>query len=153
MTEGGNEQERWCEREMPGVATMRTMRGGGDARGLTALLNNTTQNRKPNTETTTLYKPRQDTHTQTRAHTDACCSSKGTEALTVHTPGGEHRPLRPDADGVACEQELFETFNAMTPIAQSFGLRSTIPTHEPLCRRAICTLPVWQNAEIPGPRK
>ena len=59
----------------------------------------------------------------TRAHTDACCGSKETEAPTAHTPGGEHRPLRPDADGVACEQEPFETFNAKAPIAQSLGLK------------------------------
>jgi hypothetical protein len=55
---------------------------------------------------------------------------KESEAATAHTPGGEQIPPQPDADDLAWEQELLETFNAKAPIAQSLGLRSTIPQPE-----------------------
>jgi hypothetical protein len=66
------------------------------------------------------------------------CRCKESEAANENTPGGEHRPLQPDTDDLQWEQELLETFNAKAPIAQSLGLRSTIPQPNPALDLGSC---------------
>ncbi len=71
------------------------------------------------------------------------CGCKESEAANAHTPGGEHRPLQPDTDDLQWEQELLETFNAKAPIAQSLGLRSTIPQPNPALDLGSCAAGAW----------
>ena len=79
------------------------------------------------------------------------CGCKESEAANENTPGGEHRPLQPDTDDLQWEQELLETFNAKAPIAQSLGLRSTIPQPNPAHDLRSRAAGAWPPVPVPMP--